>query len=35
MLNRNGFTLPMLHRLDLSVTQDFQYCKGKKKRFPI
>ena len=31
---RNGLTLPMLHRLDLSVTQDFYIkIKGKKNTF--
>jgi hypothetical protein len=35
MLNRNGFTL-MLHRLDLSVTQDFSInIKGKKNAFHL
>jgi hypothetical protein len=33
-VERNGFTLPMLHRLDLSVTQDFSInIKGKKNAF--
>ncbi|MFT5251847.1 MAG: hypothetical protein ACI87N_000840 [Flavobacteriales bacterium] len=33
-VERNAFTLPMLHRLDLSITQDFSInIKGKKNAF--